>query len=291
MTQTAPNTTQGSDRLWICRYIEIERDKKVIKEIKGDTGKELQVIDISIKEVAGMLSIAVCDDELLDCCNIAKSITKILEEAGTPFILRQFQNGTALLQAVENFDIIFLDILMYGHSGMQTAQILRNKAFDKILIFISASKEYVFQAYDVEAFHYLVKPVNQDKLKQVLLKAVEKLYPDPEEFVMISKERRKKKLLLKDIYYFEIKGRIISVHGVDGTFDYYGKISSLEKNLQGRGFFRCHKSYLIHLKYVEIYSRQEAVLDHGEKIPIAKRRYEAFCQEILAFMKEHGGNV
>ncbi len=41
MTQTAPNTTQGSDRLWICRYIEIERDKKVIKEIKGDTGKEL----------------------------------------------------------------------------------------------------------------------------------------------------------------------------------------------------------------------------------------------------------
>ena len=80
MTQTAPNTTQGSDRLWICRYIEIERDKKVIKEIKGDTGKELQVIDISIKEVAGMLSIAVCDDELLDCCNIAKSITKILEE-------------------------------------------------------------------------------------------------------------------------------------------------------------------------------------------------------------------
>ena len=59
----------------------------------------------------------------------------------------------------------------------------------------------------------------------------------------------------------------------------------------GKGFFRCHKSYLLNLKHVEAYNRQEAFLDNGDRILIAKRRYEAFCQEILAYMRKNGGIV
>lgn len=238
-----------------------------------------------------MLSIAVCDDEILDCCNIAKDIKDILEESKMSFTIRQFSNGKDLLQAIENFDIIFLDIMMCGMNGMKTAQILRDKAFDKILIFISSSREYVFEAYDVEAFQYLVKPVENSKLRSVLQRAVRKLACNLEEFIIVSKERQRKKLLLKDIYYFEIKGRIIYMHGVDGTVDYYEQIGTLEEKLQGKGFFRCHKSFLVNLKYVENYNRQEIILDTGERIAIAKRRYEAFCQEILEYMKRSGGSI
>lgn len=130
-----------------------------------------------------MVSIAVCDDEMLDCCNMAKDIKDILEEIGIPYIVRQFQSGRDLLNAIENFDIIFLDIMMCGINGMKTAQLLRDKAFDKILIFISASRNYVFEAYDVEAFQYLVKPVEHCKLKRVLQKAVKKLYGHCIDFV------------------------------------------------------------------------------------------------------------
>lgn len=238
-----------------------------------------------------MVSIAVCDDEMLDCCNMAKDIKDILEEIGIPYIVRQFQSGRDLLNAIENFDIIFLDIMMCGMNGMKTAQLLRDKAFDKILIFISASRDYVFEAYDVEAFQYLVKPVEHCKLKRVLQKAVKKLENYSQEFMIINQDRTRKKLLLREIYYFEIKGRIISVHGVEGIFDYYEQIGILEKNLQGKGFFRCHKSFLVNLKYVNSYNRQEIILDTGEKIAIAKRRYEAFCQEILDYMKRSGGSI
>lgn len=238
-----------------------------------------------------MVSIAVCDDEMLDCCNMAKDIKDILEEIGIPYIVRQFQSGRDLLNAIENFDIIFLDIMMCGINGMKTAQLLRDKAFDKILIFISASRNYVFKAYDVEAFQYLVKPVEHCKLKRVLQKAVKKLENYSQEFMIINQDRTSKKLLLREIYYFEIKGRIISVHGVEGIFDYYEQIGILEKNLQGKGFFRCHKSFLVNLKYVNSYNRQEIILDTGEKIAIAKRRYEAFCQEILDYMKRSGGSI
>ena len=238
-----------------------------------------------------MLSIAVCDDEIFDCCNIAKDIKGMLGEMGIPFVLRQFQSGSDLLKAIENFDIIFLDIMMHGMNGMKTAQLLREKAFDKILIFISASRDYVFEAYDVEAFQYLVKPVVLDKLKDVLQKAVKKLEKPSREFMIINQDKMKKKLLLRKIYYFEIRGRVISVHGVEGVFDYYGQIGALEQELCGKGFFRCHKSFLVNLKYVDNYNRQEIILDTGEKIAVAKRRYEAFCQEILEYMKDSGGSI
>lgn len=236
-----------------------------------------------------MLSIAICDDKIPDCCHIAKGIKDILEEEGIPFIIKQFNNGNDLLNAIECFDIIFLDIIMHGMDGIKTAKLLRNKLFSQVLIFISSSSKYVFDAYDVEAFWYLVKPVSKARLKKVLIKAVKKFSNNQDGFIIINKDRQNKKLLLKDIYYFEVKGRIIYVHCKGGINTYYGQIGDLEKDLAGKGFSRCHKSFLINLEHVDIYNRQEAVLDNGERIAIAKRRYNTFCKEILGYMKQAGG--
>jgi len=239
--------------------------------------------------VVEMLSIAVCDDEIIECCSMAGKIKGILEEMKIPCIVRQFDNGRELLQAPESFDIVFLDIMMNGLDGMKTAQFFREKASDKILIFVSSSRKYVFEAYDVEAFQYLLKPVDDRKLKNVLQKAVLKTEGRSREFIIVSRERQKKKLFLDDIYYFEIKGRMIDVHGAEGIFSYYGQIGGLENKLRDKGFFRCHKSYLINLKYVDGYNRQEVIMENGEKIMIAKRRYDKFVQEVLKTMRKNGG--
>ena len=236
-----------------------------------------------------MLSIAVCDDEVIECSNMARKIKDILEEMKIPCIIRQFRSGGELLQALESFDIVFLDIIMQDLDGMKTAQIFREKGSDKILIFVSSSREYVFEAYDVEAFQYLMKPVDDRKLKSVLQKAVLKTENHSQEFIIVSRERQKKKVFLDDIYYFEIKGRIVDVHGAEGIFTYYEQIGELENKLRDKGFFRCHKSYLINLKHVDGYNRQEVILENGEKIVIAKRRYDKFVQEVLKVMRENGG--
>lgn len=232
-----------------------------------------------------MLSIAVCEDEVIECCNMAKRINEIMEEMKIPCIVRQFRSGRELLQALESFDIVFLDIMMPDLDGMKTAQLFRRKEFDRILIFVSSSREYVFEAYDVEAFQYLLKPVEDRKLKSVLQKAVLKTEKRSREFIIVSRERQKKKLFLDDIYYFEIKGRVVEVHGPEGIFTCYGQIGELENTLRDKGFFRCHKSYLINLRYVDGYNRQEAILENGENIVIAKRRYDEFVQEVLKAMR------
>lgn len=245
----------------------------------------------SDRQVMKMLSIAVCDDSIIECCSIAKKIKKMMNEIKVPCLVSQFNSGQQLLQASGCFDIIFLDIMMSGLNGMKTAELFRERAYDKILIFMSSSREYVFEAYDVEAFQYLLKPVNEEKLKRVLQKAVLKTEVQSQDFIIVNKERQQKKWYLDDIYYFEIKGRKIDVHGANGAFSYYERIGSLEESLRGKDFFRCHKSYLINLKHVEGYDRREAGLDNGERIIIAKRRYEAFCKEILMYMRKTGGIV
>lgn len=232
-----------------------------------------------------MLWIAVCDDEVMECSRMATKIRGILDEMEVPCTIRQFYSGRELLQSSETFDIIFLDIIMDGLDGMKTARLVREKAFDKLLVFISASRDYVFDAYDVEAFQYLLKPVEDKKLKSVLRKAVRKTEERSQAFIIVSRERQKKKLFLDDIYYFEIRGRMIDAHGRGGIFSYYEQIGILERELQGKGFVRCHKSYLVNLKYVDVYNRQELVLDNGERIAIAKRRYEVFCEAILKYMR------
>lgn len=238
-----------------------------------------------------MLSIAVCDDELIECCNIARQINKILEELNVACTVRQFSSGQELLNAAEQFDIIFLDIIMCRIDGMRTAQLLREKAFDKLLVFISSSGEYILDAYDVEAFSYLLKPVDENKLKKVLQRAIPKIEYHSQEYMIVSKERQKRKLFLDDVYYFEIKGRMMEVYGTKDVFTFYERISHLEDTLRNKGFFRCHKGYLINMKYVTVYNRQELTLDNGQKLPIAKRRYEEFCREILEYMRKNGGIV
>lgn len=238
-----------------------------------------------------MLWIAVCDDEVMECNRIAKKIGEILAEMKVPCTVKQFYNGRELLQSSDSFDLIFLDIIMGEMDGMRTAQLVRQRAYDKILVFISSSREYVFDAYEVEAFQYLLKPVEEGKLRRVLQKAVLRTEDRSRDFIVINRERQKKKLFLDDIFYFEIRGRLIDVHGTGGIFSYYGQIGVLEKDLDGKGFFRCHKSYLVNLKYVDVYNRQEIVLDNRERIVIAKRRYEEFCQEILKYMRGNGGII
>lgn len=236
-----------------------------------------------------MLSIAVCDDELLECLTISAKVRTIMEEMQIPCSIKTFRGGKELLSCLDQFDLIFLDILMGGMDGMETARKCRELAFDKMLVFLSSSRRYVFDAYDVEAFHYLVKPVEEEKLKKVLRRAAEKEKQVSKDYIVVSKERQKRKLFLDSIRYFEIKGRQISVHEEHGIFSYYEQIGILEEQLKGKGFFRCHKSYLINLQHVEVYNRQEVILDNEERITIAKRRYEEFCREILSYMRKNGG--
>ena len=115
------------------------------------------------------MRIAICDDEKNIRELIGNKVAKQYPEADIVF----FQSGEELLLSDKHVDILFLDIHMSGKKGMETARELRKKDKSVILIFVTAVEEYVFQAFDVGAFNYIVKPIDDTKFVDVLCRAVD----------------------------------------------------------------------------------------------------------------------
>ena len=114
------------------------------------------------------MRIAICDDEKSMGQILEEKVKKLLPDA----VVETYLSGDALISSGCKPDILFLDIQMPGMDGMETAKMFRQDNEDMILIFVTAAEEYVFQAFDVGAFHYLVKPFSDEKLKEVVTKAV-----------------------------------------------------------------------------------------------------------------------
>ncbi|MCM1040752.1 MAG: LytTR family DNA-binding domain-containing protein [Ruminococcus sp.] len=231
------------------------------------------------------MNIAICDDE----SRIREGIERLLKEAFPETEIRQFATGSTLLQAVnEQYapDIVLLDIAMEDMDGMETARKLREIS-DPLLIFVTGVKEQVFEAFDVGAFHYLLKPVEKEKLLAVMERAVaeaEKTKARPKS-MLIKVQEGYRRLNVTDILYAESEGRKIILHTKKEKLEFYGKMEELEKNL-GEGFYRCHRSYIVSLTEIRGYDSTSISVSSGETIYLAKRKYGEFVQVYCRFLQE-----
>lgn len=235
------------------------------------------------------MKIAVCDDEKSIREMLRNKICMEYPEADIFF----YESGEALLAYDDIIDILFLDIQMMGINGMETARVLRKKNKDMILIFVTALEEYVFQAFDVGAFHYLVKPFEDEKFKEVLHKAVEQSYSrnlernkGEENYIMINNSGIHTKVELNSIVYAEVFNRKIVIHRLDSDIEYYGKMSELE-SIVGENFFRPHRAYLVNFKYVEKYDASTIYLEKGTAL-MAKQKFPEFVKKYMKYNQRRG---
>ena len=235
------------------------------------------------------MRIAICDDEKSIRELIGNKVAKQYPEAEIVF----FQSGEELLLSDKHVDILFLDIQMSGKNGMETARELRKKDKGMILIFVTAVEEYVFQAFDVGAFHYIVKPIDDEKFKDVLLRAVEELsirgreVREPEaSYVMINNGGVHTKVMIEDIVYAEVFNRKVVIHKLNDEIEYYGKMSDLEA-VAGDSFFRPHRAYLVNFKYVEKYDATTIYLEKGTAL-MAKQNYPDFVKKYMKYNQRKG---
>ena len=205
------------------------------------------------------MQIAICDDEVSMVQILEEKIKKLLPDA----VIDKYLSGDELIASGSKPDILFLDIQMPGMDGMETAKMLRQDNEDMILIFVTAAEEYVFQAFDVVAFHYLVKPFSDEKLKEVVTKAVHNIkrssrLEKDEKYIMVQTAGSHIKIFLRDIVYAEVYNRKVIIHTRSTDIEYYGKLQELS-DMAGTDFFRTHRAYLVHFKYVEKYDATNAI--------------------------------
>ncbi len=237
------------------------------------------------------MRIGICDDEESVRRMLADKVRGLYPEAE----IRQFPSGEELLAADGEPDILFLDVKMPGMGGMEAAKKLRRRNRRTILIFLTAMEEYVFQAFDVGAFHYLVKPISEEKFKSVLSAAAERyrelteggLTGRPgERYLMVMSGGAHIKVSLEDIVYAEVFNRKVVIHKMEEDIEYYGKLSELAQQA-GEDFFRTHRAYLVHFKYVVKYDASTIWMEKGKAL-LAKNNYPEFVKKFMRYNQKAG---
>ena len=209
------------------------------------------------------MKFAVCDDEQTLRRDMADKIRSHCQGAA----ITEFSSGDELLASAGGFDIIFLDIGMDGLDGMQTAHELRKNGCRAVIIFVTAFEDRVFDAFDVGAFNFLVKPVSDDRFEEVLKKAIDSCTNadtagKDERYITVKSGRVSTKLALSEIMYAEVLDRKLTLHTVNGEVEYYGRLSKLE-NCTDDSFFRTHRAYLINLRYSGRYELRRGEYQRG----------------------------
>ena len=202
-----------------------------------------------------------------------------------------FETGSTFLAAKQKFDLVFLDIRMDGPDGIQTAKMLRARGSRAIIIFITALKEYVFEAFDVSAFYYLLKPLDKTKFLEVFARAVKEIkqYRQQEQArLCIKTGGRNIALCQNKILYIESHGKKVEIHTEKENFLIYSSMGKLEEQLENT-FYRCHRGYLVNMAYVLEYTSDSIRLSNGETIFLAKEKYSEFVKAYMRYLRDGGG--
>jgi DNA-binding LytR/AlgR family response regulator len=232
------------------------------------------------------MRIAICDD--------SKENLALLEDVVDGLKLREtevecFENGESLLRYIsdskENFyQIYLLDIEMPGINGLETAKQIREIDKRAIIIFVTAYSDYVFSSFEVQPFRFINKPVDREKLENVIHAAVNYIYTS-KRYIFISVDKAKIQLCCEDIMYFEGDKRKVNVYLPEETYSFYSKMSDIEKMVDNSWFVRIHVSFIVNMDYVKAIYTDEIVLNNGIHLPVSRKYQRSVKLEHMRYLK------
>lgn len=230
-------------------------------------------------------NIAIIDDELIQ----REYLFAILKswKSSNDFNIKMFNNAEAFLFDYENnkdFDILLLDIEMEKLNGIELAKKIRKDNERVQIIFITGFIDYISLGYDVSALHYLIKPVSNDKLYQVLDKAIN-ILSKKEANIIIKVDGQNIIIKLNDIMYIESLGHYISINTINKEEFIIKNGINKFKNELNSSFIIPHRSYIVNLKYIKIITKNSIILDNNKEIPIAKNNFEQLNKAFIKYYK------
>ena len=150
------------------------------------------------------------------------------------------------------------------------------------IVFITGYMEYIDQGYDVEALHYLIKPVTGEKLGAVLDRAMARL-ETRENALVLSAAGSRVRLLLHEIQYLEVMKNYVTVHSEDGQeYSVKSPLNELERELDD-SFCRIHRSVIVNLRFVKKVTKTSVTLKDGRELPLSRKSYEDVNQALIRY--------
>lgn len=232
-----------------------------------------------------MLKIAVCEDEKEQRTLIKEYLIKILDETSLSYEIITFNSGEDLFNNYTyDVDIFLLDILMDKLNGMDAARKIREIDDKNVeIIFTTSLVDYIQEGYEVRAYRYLLKPLKFEDLKRHMISCINDI-SEKNKYIFIDGKSDTLKIKANDITYIEIQKRDMTIHTKKGDYQVKSTMDKVEKDLNNSNFYRCHKSFLLNMEYVDSIKQYVAILENKEEVPISRHRFKDFKIKFLRFM-------
>lgn len=241
--------------------------------------------DNTVERKGDNMRVAICDDEE----EFRQQIISGIKSYNPAFEIVEYTDGSGLVQAGEEYDLIFLDIEMPELDGMSTARQLRARNVDSEIVFFTSHEKYVFDSFDIRPLQFLKKPLEEERLVKILdtvehaLEAVEQ--------IELALANGTCYIKVKDIVYVESCGEGLNIRDRLGTV-YEVRRETIKKwmeRLREKGFVRIHKSYMVSMFYVEVIGSSHIKLKGIETpLEVGRKYAKDFREQYLEFVRKNG---
>lgn len=227
------------------------------------------------------VNFAICDDNVIDSNYVKELVTNWSNNKKYQINIDVFSSAEAFIfHYVENkeYDILLLDIEIGDMNGVTLAREIRKYDKSVQIVFITGYSDYIAEGYDVEALHYLMKPLKEEKLYDVLDRAVDRMKQNEKHLVLNTFDEMIK-IPLHEIIYIDVVRNYVTVHS---NKDYTVKktLAEIEKELDDR-FFRIGRSTIVNLKYISRVTKTDVYLNNGIVLQLPRGMYDVLNRAII----------
>ncbi len=225
-----------------------------------------------------MIRIAFCDDELSVLNELRILLDRYRVERNQEIEYTAFQSPLELISEIEKgarYDILFLDVLMPGQTGISAAAEIRTYDTNMKIIFLTSSAEYAVQSYTVGAYFYQLKPIWEESFFRLMDSAIAACEKEQGDSLILRCKTGIARIELRNLEYCEVIHRTIFFHLTSGkVLESTGSMDELSRQLEPYGcFIRSHRSYLINLNHVQNISYQFVTMSCLAEIPLPRSKY------------------
>lgn len=235
---------------------------------------------------------AIIEDEQIHTDLLTAYLQAWSNEKGIFLDTRTFPSAESFLftwEETNDFDILFVDIQMKEMNGIEMAKKVRERDEDIAIVFTTGIADYMETGYEVEAMHYLLKPISQEKVGQCMDKVLRRR--QKEQFILAHGKEEIIRIPVRRITYIEAQGHgcmieTCSKSGETIRDEITESISEMEKQLDTHDFLKCHRSYLCRIGNIHQISKTEVIFDNGSKIPVSRRMYTKVNQTFIEYFRK-----
>lgn len=235
------------------------------------------------------MKIAIIEDEKVHSDLLKLYLERWSGESGKNIIISAFETAESFWFVYEenpDFDLLFVDIQMPGMNGMVLAKQVRQMDSDVVIVFTTGITDYLEEGYEVDAMHYLIKPLKEEKVRACLEKALGRR--KQEYFVMLHTDEETLKVNQRDINYVEARGHgcVIGLRQKESEeIVVRESISELEDMLEAGEFVKCHRSYLCRISNIHHIGKEDIFFDDGSSVPVSRRMYQQVNKRFIAYFR------